>query len=608
MKIVCDACSAKYSIADDKVKGKVFKIRCKKCSNIIVVRGNAGGAEEPAAPVYDQKETRVYDYQGYDEGGAAPAAEDAVWHLVIDQEQVGPLTAGEVQAKFSSGEIDADTYIWREGFADWQPLSAVDAFAGVVAGGGGGGAVAAPRAEAGAGLFAGGAEEGTARSDPGDLFAAAGSAADEGADDAGSDLFGGAARGGKAAAAAPASSGDAAMFGGGAGAGPDKAADKAARAAADKRLRGERNENSVLFSLNNLAALASDQPRGAPASAAQPASASQSSSGMAQQGGGEGSGLIDIRSMASTYLSDKGAAKARPSVGSIDDLPVFSTSAFSEPAVIMPSPQQSGANNKLLFALIGVVGLLAVVAVVLVVVVFTGGDKNQGQQVATGEPPAAAGATPPGETPPTPAAGEPAKVEPTPSAAVPTEEPKPAPVEEPKPEPTKVATRDEPKSSRSDRGDKKPEKKPEEKKPEPKETKPASSGSSGCLDEVGCLLADKPPACCSKYGKKSGGGGGSKSDSGGGGGSDLPETLDRTMISSGVSKVRGRVDSCASRSSAKGEVKVQVKVAANGSVSSVTVKNTPDPSLGSCVASAMEKASFAKTQNGGTFSYPFIFR
>jgi predicted Zn finger-like uncharacterized protein len=80
MKIVCDACSAKYSIADEKVQGKVFKIRCKKCSNIIVVRGT-GGAEEaaPAAAAaaapsggFDQKETRVYDYGGY-EGGGAPA-------------------------------------------------------------------------------------------------------------------------------------------------------------------------------------------------------------------------------------------------------------------------------------------------------------------------------------------------------------------------------------------------------------------------------------------------------------------------------------------------------------------------------------------------------
>ena len=51
MKIVCDACQAKYSISDDKVQGKVFKIRCKKCSNIIVVRGGAGAAE--AAPAAD---------------------------------------------------------------------------------------------------------------------------------------------------------------------------------------------------------------------------------------------------------------------------------------------------------------------------------------------------------------------------------------------------------------------------------------------------------------------------------------------------------------------------------------------------------------------------
>ncbi len=43
MKIVCDSCGTKYSIADDKVRGKVFKIRCKKCSHIIVVRGGEIG-------------------------------------------------------------------------------------------------------------------------------------------------------------------------------------------------------------------------------------------------------------------------------------------------------------------------------------------------------------------------------------------------------------------------------------------------------------------------------------------------------------------------------------------------------------------------------------
>src|SRR5690606_29792178 len=44
MKIECDKCGAKYSIADVKVRGKTFKIRCKKCSNVIIVRDKAGGA------------------------------------------------------------------------------------------------------------------------------------------------------------------------------------------------------------------------------------------------------------------------------------------------------------------------------------------------------------------------------------------------------------------------------------------------------------------------------------------------------------------------------------------------------------------------------------
>ena len=120
MKIVCDACSAKYSIADEKVRGKVFKIRCKKCSNIIVVRGAAGegGAEQPAGQPFE-KETKVFDYSGYDnqadaDAAAAGGGDDQVWHLVIDQEQVGPMTVAEVKERFDRGEVDADSYVWRE--------------------------------------------------------------------------------------------------------------------------------------------------------------------------------------------------------------------------------------------------------------------------------------------------------------------------------------------------------------------------------------------------------------------------------------------------------------------------------------------------------------
>ena len=110
MKIVCDSCGTKYSIADEKVRGKVFKIRCKKCSHIIVVRGGESAPEEAtAAPA---------------EGG---------WHLVIDGEQVGPIADADVRTKIERGEVKGDTYTWKEGFADWVKLSAVPEFAGLVA-------------------------------------------------------------------------------------------------------------------------------------------------------------------------------------------------------------------------------------------------------------------------------------------------------------------------------------------------------------------------------------------------------------------------------------------------------------------------------------------
>jgi predicted Zn finger-like uncharacterized protein len=609
MKIVCDACSAKYSIADDKVKGKVFKIRCKKCSNIIVVRGSAGATEEPAQAQYDQKETRVYDYQGYD--AAAPGGDESVWHVVIDQEQVGPMTMAEVQQRFNAGQIDADTYVWREGFADWQPLSAVDVFAGFAGGGaaaaGGGGAAAVASMFGGAGVDDGA----TTRADSGDLFAAASAkaAAQIDEDDGGGDLFG-SHRGAPAAAArAPA----------------------AADAAAQSRLRGERNENSVLFSLGNLAQLASDAPR---AAAAPAAAASHGGHGAATgAAGGEGSGLIDIRSMASAYLGDKGGAKpATGGIGSIDDLPVFASTAFNEPAVLMPTPGSRSNNNKLLYGLIALVGVLAIVAVVMVIKVLNSDDGKKDQQVAVGDGDKTDPDTAPGKgsaaadpaadptktagTTPTPtgdgsgSAAAPQGTVPTAGSAAVPPPPDTATSVGSKPEsttakPDKSDTkgRDDRTSSKPDRTSSKPDRtssKPDSSsKPDTTSSKPESGGS---CDEVSCVLNNYEGSCCAKFRKgKKPEATTTKSSS------DLPESLDRGAVQAGVNQVKARVQACGSKSSAKGEVKVSVKVSPDGKVTGTTVKNTPDAALGSCVAAAMQKATFAKTQKGGSFAYPWKF-
>ena len=59
MKVTCQSCQAKYTIADEKVRGKVAKIRCKKCGTTIIVNGTercrrAGPSEHPVADYTQQ--------------------------------------------------------------------------------------------------------------------------------------------------------------------------------------------------------------------------------------------------------------------------------------------------------------------------------------------------------------------------------------------------------------------------------------------------------------------------------------------------------------------------------------------------------------------------
>ena len=588
MKIVCDACQAKYSISDDKVQGKVFKIRCKKCSNIIVVRGGAGagpGAEPAPAPA-QEKDTRVYDY-GYDGGGdQPPAGDDAVWHVVINQDQVGPMTAVEVQQRYSAGELDAETYAWREGFADWLPLAQVDTFAAFVAGGATMVGGSSSGADAVAAMFgsAGGEGPGTARSDPADLFAAASaSASSHQADDDGGDLF---------------------------GSKPAAAAAQASQQPANSKLRGERNENSVLFSLNNLAQLASDKP----AAPTAPSSTMQGhGSGAA---GGEGSGLIDIRSMANAYLGgNAGAAKPATSsaIGSIDDLPVFGGGGFSEPAVIVPSAATASASSGLMIALIGSVSLLAVAAVVLVIVLVTGkGDKDKEPELAAVKPRTE-----------DPARGKPEDVKSPEDVKKPDDVKRPEDVKKPEDAKSEDAVKPDDAKKPEDQPKKpdvvkKPVKPPvvaakDPKKDPPKKDPPVPTkkdppkDAAGSCDEVSCVLNNYEGACCLPFKK----GGkttvkppvqiGEKPKG------DVAESLDRGMISAGGAAIKARAIGCGAASSKKGTVKVSVKVNPDGSVASVTVKESPDPALGNCVAGAMQRARFQKTVSGGSFGYPFVF-
>ncbi|HBQ16988.1 MAG TPA: hypothetical protein DEF51_39600, partial [Myxococcales bacterium] len=106
MKVQCETCDAKYAIADEKVAGRAFKIRCKKCSTPIVIRGDQ--VQEPDG-----------------DGG--------VWYALIAGAQSGPWTEGAMERKRDAGEVAEETLVWREGMADWQPWADVFAPPGLFA-------------------------------------------------------------------------------------------------------------------------------------------------------------------------------------------------------------------------------------------------------------------------------------------------------------------------------------------------------------------------------------------------------------------------------------------------------------------------------------------
>ena len=177
MKFVCDRCQTKYSIADDRVRGKVLKVKCKTCANVITVRearqpsvaglptlssgGSAGGARARTGaqaalsipvetPGVDSERTQLAqspfgpDPDSFlDLGAPAPAAarrptgstgtmaavappDDGVqWYMALEGNRTGPFTRQKLVDKLMPLAKDADVHIWNERLDGWKPPTGV---------------------------------------------------------------------------------------------------------------------------------------------------------------------------------------------------------------------------------------------------------------------------------------------------------------------------------------------------------------------------------------------------------------------------------------------------------------------------------------------------
>lgn len=285
MKITCQSCQSKYNVADDKVQGKIVKIRCRKCGATIVVNGT-GGAATNGAP----------------DAGPAPAAAagEAQWHVNVTDTDQRTMTMAELVDAYNAGVVTQETFIWTDGMDDWKPLAEVEPVVTALHASAGQMAVGTPGAFEPAGAAA---YNPPAEAAPAYQAAAAPAyeapapepkrAAVQRREARGRDLFAtNAGEEGVQTSAPLVSPGMPAASGGG-----------------DNGLTGQRNENSVLFSLAVLTKSADERP------AAQENKTTTSR---------EDSGLIDLKALAMRAESmNSGSAQA---------------DVFSAPIGLAPTP------------------------------------------------------------------------------------------------------------------------------------------------------------------------------------------------------------------------------------------------------------------------------
>jgi predicted Zn finger-like uncharacterized protein len=522
-------------------------------------------------------------------GTRAPTAEPAAagtWHAVIDG-MPRPIGVDDLRQLRTAGVLEDRTLVWREGLDDWRELGSVDE------------------------------------------LRRTGSASVEIAPDAGTD---------GAAVDLPKASSD----------------DDTGAASEDPPgpapLRGVRHENSVLFSLGNLARLAAPAP-----AAASPA------------GRTEGSGLLDIQSLARSLAPARGERGG----AEVGELPVYGALPFGEPTVLIPSSPPRR-DRRLIWALAATAGALVVVTVLLVVIVLRGGTAAHAGTPP--EPPAGPGASPPaagahGAAPTAPASpGIIAHAEPMTAAPARTSAEATAPSAD-RADRTSVSSSADrtqpanatPSASRADRAavslsagrtddaatvssasrtdhaaaspsaDRAEPAAPrgqtghagssavragstaahaaptaagppgspaaESRRVSPRTASLAPADSANACSEITCIVNGYADPCCAVHRRPAA----APAPAGGA----LPERLDRPAIASGLTRID--TSGCGKQSPAHGEVKASVQVSSAGAVTGVTVKSSPDPALEACVIAAVRTGAFPATQRGGSFGYAWRF-
>ena len=118
MKTRCDHCQARYDIPYERVIGKVLRVRCKRCQDVMVVVGpTLAFAEGDARP---PTLTGIAAFSGEAPRGRLREDDAPLWWAGISGKPHGPYTKDEVLSLIDRGDVHARSRLWRAPWACWE--------------------------------------------------------------------------------------------------------------------------------------------------------------------------------------------------------------------------------------------------------------------------------------------------------------------------------------------------------------------------------------------------------------------------------------------------------------------------------------------------------
>ncbi len=162
MKFLCESCKAKYQIADDRVRGKTVRMKCRKCGYAIEIHaslvdqppGETSGSPARAVGRGVEKNLSALDMPPAASGALAGAFEQSLeahattasappgqrragigsgdWYVAINGVPVGPIKVSELRRKAATGAVTEESLCWQEGLEEWRVLKTVSELAALV--------------------------------------------------------------------------------------------------------------------------------------------------------------------------------------------------------------------------------------------------------------------------------------------------------------------------------------------------------------------------------------------------------------------------------------------------------------------------------------------